>query len=768
MVKAIIVVLFTGAILCGAFAESKKNKLSEYYGFGEIEIIKSDWGIKNLNIADFNRDGRNDIVWANNRRAKIEVFLQKKEVGPGEQEVSVDPDDIDINTITPPTRFKADSVSVSEKISSLVCGDLNSDGMADLAYYGEPRGLYVILQKEVEADTGKLKSLSWRTRKKIKIDDGLLVPNALECADLNNDGRDDLALAGSDAIYIILQKEDGALAEAVKYPTAALTLSVEVGDLNGDNITDLILVTSDSEKPVHVRFGLKTGQLGPEKRFFIDRAWAFEAANIDGEIGDEILSIDAASGRLICYKFAAEKEKDVDWPILFYPLASGEGNTKRDLVIGDFDGDGTTDITISDPGAAELIFYKQTTGIGLAEPVKFPALADITRLSAEDIDGDGKTELAVLSVKEKIIGISKFENERLSFPKPVKIIDEPLAMELADVDCDGNMDCVYISKDANETRTLRVIYDLDRWKKLKQPTAGVELAKLTSNPQDIKVLDVDQDGLQDVLIFVEYESPLLVRQIRKGKLEMVDSPEAQASLIKDLTPRSIAVADVDDKIGKELLAAQKNFARSLIFSNGRRWDIIDQYNAKGRENNISTVAAFDINRLKVMDRPTILLLDGQKGRLQILKAGSDKTYRVEKELNVGQWSAADHLKMLFAPFTGGWARSILLFDGDKFAVITPPDGGIVPHSLEQQFSYETKIKDGVYGNFTAGEINSDGWADIIMVEYKQNHIEILTFDAEYKPMPALRFKLFEQKSYRDKKTVKTSVEPRELKVADVT
>jgi hypothetical protein len=286
MVKAIIVVLLTGSILCGALAESKENKLSEYYGFGEIEIIKSNWGIRNLNIADFNRDGRNDIVCANNRKAKIEVLLQKKEVGPGEPEVSVDPDDIDINVITPPTRFKADSVSISEKISSLVCGDLNSDGMADLAYYGEPKGLYVILQREVEADRGKLKTLSWRTRKKIKIDDGLLTPHALVCADLNNDGRDDLALAGSDAIYIILQKEDGTLAEAVKYPTAALTLSIEVGDLNGDNITDLILVTNDSEKPIHVRFGLKTVQLGPEKRFVIDRWWAFEAANIDGKIVD--------------------------------------------------------------------------------------------------------------------------------------------------------------------------------------------------------------------------------------------------------------------------------------------------------------------------------------------------------------------------------------------------------------------------------------------------------------------------------------------------
>ena len=42
----------------------------------------------------------------------------------------------------------------------------------------------------------------------------------------------------------------------------------------------------------------------------------------------------------------------------------------------DFDGDGLADVTISDPGAAELILYKQTAGLGLTEPVRFPAFAD--------------------------------------------------------------------------------------------------------------------------------------------------------------------------------------------------------------------------------------------------------------------------------------------------------------------------------------------------------------------------------------------------------
>jgi len=782
------------AILSSTGAELvDPNNLAAYYGFNEMEIIKLDWGIRGLRVADFNGDGRGDIAVVNDRKARIELLIQKEAVGPGETPVAVDPNDIDINIISPPTRFQKQAVAVSQKVFGFVCGDLNSDKMTDLAFYGEPKGLYVILQNPVrdalrqagETEAGKPRTLSWRTRKKIKIDDGLVTGGALVCADLNNDGADDLALAGRDGVYIILQKEDGSLAEPVKYPTTALTLGVEVGDLNGDNINDLILITNDGEKPIHVRFGLETGQLGPQVQFFIERPLALELCNIDAEAGDEILTVDAISKRLICYKFASEKETDGDWPILFYPLTSGEGSAKRDLVVGDFDGDGLADVAISDPGAAELIFYKQTPELGLAEPVKFPAFADIESLSAADIDNNGKTELVVLSVKEKIIGKAEFEDDRLSFPQPIEIHGEPVAMELADIDHDGKTDCIYISKDANDIRHLRVIYNLGvtgkggnqpKGKQLKiteevdDAKSALELKGLVSDPDGLKVLDVDQDGLEDVLIFVKYEPPILVRQIQKKKFEVVDSPSAQASLIKDATLGSVAVANVDDKTGEEMLVAQKNFARSLVFAEGKTWSIIDQYNAKGTENKIPAVAAFDIDGKGSQGRPAILLLDGQKGQLQILKAGVDNTYRFEKELNVGTWdAAAKHLKMLFAPLTGSEVKSILLFDSDKFALITPPSGSYTPRRLEQLFSYETKIKDGVYGNLTSGDINSDGRVDIIMVEYNRNHIEILALDSDTKPIPAMRFKVFEQKSYRDSKELaKISIEPRELKIADVT
>lgn len=775
LIRIIAVFILSLNFTAPAVEQDTADDLSEFFGFGEMEIIKLDWRIAVLTISDLNGDGRNDIAVVNNSKSRIELLIQKEKISVDETYVTVEPEDEDVNAIfdSLATRFKNESVSVSQRIYSFDCGDLNSDGMVDLAFYGDPKGLYVILQKKSETADKQTKSLSWRTRKKIEISDALLNSNALVCSDLNNDGRQDLVLATNDGVYFIEQTEDGSLAEAVKYPSTERIIGVDVGDLNGDSINDLILITTDSEKPLQVRFGFPSGQLGPLRQFFIEKPWVFRLCNIDGKNGDEILTIDAKSGRLLCYRFGADNQQESDWPILFYPLAAGESDTKRDLVTADFDGDGLVDVVISDPGAAELIFYNQKKGYGLGEPVRFPAFADITNLSPANIDRDKKTELGVLSVKEKIVGIVSYEDNRLSFPKPLDLTGEPLAMALADVDRDGNVDCVYISKLSNEKRYLKILFNIGKKTDVKTTAAetnefedALELEKLTSNPDGIKLVDVDQDGLDDVLIFVKYQSPILVRQVKKAEeFEVIDSPTAQSSLIKEAAVSSIAVSDIDGKRGEELLIAQSNFARSLVFADSEKWSVVDQYNAKSTENKISAVAAFDIDDKGSSSQPSIFLLDSQKGKLQMLTAGEDKTYRFEKEIDVGRWESTDHLKILYAPLTGKKDKSIILFDSKKFALITPEASKA--ERPEQSFSYETKIKDGVYGNLAAGDINSDEVADIIMVEYKNKHIEILTIDAEGKPVVGMRFKIFEEKNYSEQ-TTKTTVEPRWMEVADVT
>jgi len=754
--------------LCGPGLCTDYNDLSDYYGFGPMKIIKLDWAIHSLQIADLNRDGRNDIIVANNRKARIELLIQKENISDAQPPLRLDPDDVDVNRITPPSRFDHQSIPVSQKIIGLVCGDLNGDNLPDIAFHGEPRGLYIILQKHSDSPG----TLTWHTRKKITITDALSAPAALACADLNHDGRLDLALASSDGVYLIIQQPDGSLAEPLKYPTNAQLLNLKLTDLNGDGLKDLVLLTADTDRPLYVRFALSSGKLGPEEPLFIERPFVFHTADIDDDPGDEILTVDARSGRLSCYKLTTAGSGLDNWLTLFYPLPSGPDQTKRDLVLADFDGDGLSDLIISDPGSAQLFFYRQLPAIGLAEPVRFPAYADITNLAAADLDGDGKAELAVLSVKEKVIGLSHYQNDRFIFPAALELRGDPLAATLADLDDNGATDCVYIAKDPNKTRYLRVIYDLPSLAESEpnyNSTTVLQLAKLTANPEGLIVFDADHDGLKDLLVFVPYELPLFIRQYPAGRFALVDAAKTQASLLKNAAPNTIAIADIDGKTGRKLLIAQQNFARSLVFSAAGRWRVLDQYNAKSTENKIASVAAFRLS-LPAGDQPTIALLDAQKGRLQLLTAEDGKSYHYYTELNVGKWYTAPHLKILLAALTGRpHDDCIVLFDSKKFALLIPPGPDNTTHKLEQQFTYETKITRGAYGNITTGDINSDQRIDIIMVEHKRNYMEILALDPTYRPVPAMRFKIFEQKSYRQSETEpKISVEPRELKVADVT
>lgn len=761
----VVVLLCVGVVLAGSEG-GRDDDISKYYGFSEIEIIKMDWGIRNLNVADLNGDGLNDIVVVNNRKSKIELLLQKFEIG---EDVSVDAlaGEDDINELGGDGRFSRQEILVTVEVFNLVTGDFNSDGLRDIAYMGKPAGLYVMLQ-ECGGDIGGGDSIKWQKKKKIEIEKPLFSGSTLLSADLNGDGRDDLIQAGRDSNYIIYQKDDGQLAEPVTSANTALTLWIGVGDLNGDGIRDLVTITDNKDKPLHVRFGLTGGKLSPQMQFFIEKPRVIRLYDYDGIVGDEILTIEAVSGRVSGYKLSKKSGSD-DAVVLVYPLEASSESKKRDLVTGDFDGDGIDDVVISEPGGAKLIFYKQHPRSGLGDSVEFPSLADITSLSAGDIDGDGIEEIGVFSLKEKTIGISKYSGERLSFPEPLDIRGEPLGMELADMDGTGFLDCAYLVKDSDDVRWFDVLYDISSEK-----THGCEnrlrLEKLVSDPDGMKVVDIDGDGLRDVIVFQRYEDPIVIRQSAAKIFEVITSASSRSGFVRRGKQYSTITGGSDGSDNAGLIIAQDNFARSLVFQDGASWKVIEQYNAKGNKDNILVPGAFDIDG---DGNNEILLLDGDKGKLEVLVRSADKTYRFDRWFDVNKWRATSHLKMLFGKFTGGSEDSILLFDGLKFALVMlgkDSDPGMFGYEIGELFNYETKIRNGGYGRLEVGDINSDGGGDLVLVESKRNHIEILSLARSEvaKPIPAMRFRIYEEKGYQREMLSKASVEPREMRIADVT
>src|SRR5262249_34469530 len=79
------------------------------------------------------------------------------------------------------------------------------------------------------------------------------IPRAVTVADLNGDGKLDIIAASSGtadlyqgSVSVLLGNGDGTFQPAVTYPTGKYTVSVAVGDFNGDGIPDLVTANEGS------------------------------------------------------------------------------------------------------------------------------------------------------------------------------------------------------------------------------------------------------------------------------------------------------------------------------------------------------------------------------------------------------------------------------------------------------------------------------------------------------------------------------------------
>src|SRR5262249_36534858 len=154
---------------------------------------------------------------------------------------------------------------------------------------------------------------------------------------------------------------------------------------------------------------------------------------MDDRTGSELLMIEGQSGRArVLTLDTADKDQDKAGRLIFYPLPPGN-ERGRSLALGDLDGDGKADVVVTDPADAQFLVYRQSGRGGLGSSQSFPGLVGGKTVRLADLDGDRKCEVIVLSEQEKQIGLSRFSSGRLTFPTPLPISGEPVALDVADL-----------------------------------------------------------------------------------------------------------------------------------------------------------------------------------------------------------------------------------------------------------------------------------------------------------------------------------------------
>ncbi|MFN6540466.1 MAG: FG-GAP-like repeat-containing protein [Nostoc sp. EkiNYC01] len=188
-------------------------------------------------VADFNKDGKLDLVTANNLSNNISLLLGK---GDGSFQTAVN--------------FALESASAP---ISIAVGDFNKDGKSDIVTVNNASQNISVLLGNGSGGFGTAKNFKVPSR-----------PSFVTVSDFNGDGKSDLAVTSSyfNNVSILLGNGDGTFNSASQFDVGTNPNSVVVGDFNKDNKLDLAVANSDSNN-VSILLGNGTGGFGIATNF---------------------------------------------------------------------------------------------------------------------------------------------------------------------------------------------------------------------------------------------------------------------------------------------------------------------------------------------------------------------------------------------------------------------------------------------------------------------------------------------------------------------
>ena len=294
-------------------------------------------------------------------------------------------------------------------------------------------------------------------------------------------------------------------------PGQYISSRIEIADLDGDGKADLAATTGSGGYTGSGYIGVKRNTSSPGSLSF-DPEISFGTGYFPNQIaasdinGDGKLDLVASGQDIFVFKNTSGGTGNIS----FTPVPVVTSHVFGTLAIGDLNGDGKPDIVITNPSTNSVMVYGNVStpdSIAFALPISFSLGAEgiTASLAVGDLDADGKPEIVVTYAFSGVVvfhntgGNGKFSFTQTG-PFPIKSYftsgASPSAVSIGDLDGDGKPDlAIALGANAafsvmrNTSATGTISFDKEL-----QFTAGDNFTK------SISLNDMDGDGKPDVTI----------------------------------------------------------------------------------------------------------------------------------------------------------------------------------------------------------------------------------------------------------------------------